>query len=279
MRMANLLTLIVAFSGFQAGAAQYVRTPDGLFPSSCVQNVGNHAQLDEDKITYADGKTAVLTPCGTKHDYTPPSSWVMDSIATSSAPAVHMTATFIVPAAPTNSEGQTVFLFPGLRPANGASVLQPVLQWGNGTPAWEIASWSCAAVSGGPCPHSDYVSVNSGDEIFGEILGNNCSTTGQCEWTITSTDKTTGQSTTLTTKHDKRSYVLLFGGVLESYGISQCNDYPSNGNAMFSNINFYDAQNNLLAPSWSPQYDDTTYCNLSIHTTATTTELDFPSGG
>jgi len=260
----------------------YVRTPAGVFPASCVQDVGDNARVIADgRVTYSDGREATLPSCPVqKHlsdapDYTPPGSWIMDSIAQSSVPAIHMTSTFVVPPAPSASEDQLDYFFPGMRPANGASVLQPVLQWGGGDPSWQIASWSCAAVSGGPCPHSSYVSVNSGDTIFGEIQGSNCNSDGACDWTIITTDKTTGQSTTLNTQYDWRSYTLLFGGVLESYDVGQCADYPAGGKITFTGVNFYDAKANLIVPQWYPQYDDTSYCHQSIQTTSDTTELDF----
>jgi hypothetical protein len=260
-----------------------VRTADGLFPASCVADVGNGATVDgAGHVTYADGTRATLPACTHRAavadpgapNYTPPDSWVMDSIWQSPVPSVRMTSTFIVPQEPSVSEGQTVFLFPGMRPGDGSSVLQPVLQWGNGTPAWEAASWSCAAISGGPCPHSEYISVSPGDEIYGEIAGTNCTADGHCSWAITTTDKTTGKTTTLNSADDK-SYVLLFGGVLESYDIQQCSDYPTNGSASFSDVKFYDGQGNLLTPSFFDQYDVTTYCKLAIKATPTTTELDF----
>ena len=117
--------------------------------------------------------------------------------------------------------------------------------------------------------------MSSGDEIYGEIVGTNCTSAGQCTWAITTTDKTTGQSTTLTTDDDDQSYVLLFGGVLESYGIQGCDDYPVNGKATFTGVNFYDGQNKPLLPDWYSQFDDRSYCNLAIHAVGTTTELDF----
>ena len=279
-----LFALCFTMSVSAFSSERFVRTPDGLYPSACVQDVGNHATVDTSgAVKYANGLRGKLTPClGGKPpaipnppDYTPPSSWVMDSIWASPRPAVHMTSTFVVPSEPTVSEDQTVFLFPGIRPADGSSVLQPVLQWGNGHARWLAASWSCAAISGGLCPHSSYIEISPGDTIFGEITGTNCTSSGQCDWAITTTDKTNGQTTTLNTTRDRRSYVLLFGGVLESYGVRQCADYPSNGSATFTNVTFYDQSGNVLAPDWYPQYDVTDYCKLSIQAKGPTTELDF----
>ena len=126
-----------------SGAAPlpFVHTPDGLYPASCVQDVGNGSRVNASgHVLFADGRHALLPKCaaGDRHvpsdprDYTPPSSWVMDSIWQSPVPAVRMTSTFVVPSKPDSWNFQTVYFFPGMRPADGSSVLQPVLQWGEG---------------------------------------------------------------------------------------------------------------------------------------------------
>ena len=269
-------------------ASPTVRTPAGELPAACVGSVpsGAHVDARTGRVTLPDGHVAQLPTCGQARpldqtgappSYTPPDSWVIDSIAASAVPAVRMTSTFIVPAEPASAGDQTVFLFPGLRPSDGSSVLQPVLQWGNGTPSWMAGSWACEAISGGPCPNSDLIPVSPGDEMYGEIAGTHCQADGSCDWTITTTDKTTGKTTTLNFDNDGKVYTLLFGGVLESYGVASCGDYPQNGQALFTDVRFYDAKGNQLAPSWYPQYLITDYCKMTVKVTATATELDFPN--
>ena len=273
----------------------YAPTPNGYYHRSCVHPLESGATVDASgQVTQADGSETTLAPCAYPHlilaahaqsatgpSYTPPGSWVMDSIATSSAPVTRMTANFTVPDAPATVGDQVIFFFPGVRPADGSSVLQPVLQWGSGSAAggrvkagrWR--SWACAAVSGGSCPYSTLLNVKSGDKLYGEIDGINCAAGGCANWTITTTDQTTGETTTLNASGLTEPYVLLFGGVLESYNVNTCADYPTAGKEVFTDTHFYDADGNLLSPAWLPQYDLTTYCTLDIDTTATSTELDF----
>ena len=62
-----------------------------------------------------------------------------------SNPIIYFSTKWVVPPAPSASDGQTVFLFNGLQPDNGAHILQPVLQWGpsaaGGGNYWSITNW------------------------------------------------------------------------------------------------------------------------------------------
>lgn len=54
-------------------------------------------------------------------------------------------ASWTVPPAPASYTGQTVFLFNSIEPADGESILQPVIQYGpsagGGGAYWAAASW------------------------------------------------------------------------------------------------------------------------------------------
>ncbi len=269
--------------------ADYVITPNGYFHRSCVQGLASGATVDANGTVTNDPHTTQMAPCVYPRvvvqapagaEYTPPSSWVLDSLATSPAPVSRMTANFTVPQNPSVVGDQVIFFFPGLRPADGSSVLQPVLQWGSGSAAgggqsWAVASWACAAVSGGSCPYSTLIDVNPGDQLSGEIASTNCNGSGACDWTITTTDTTTKQSTTLNATNLSEAFVLMFGGALESYNVNQCGDYPSDQKATFTNTDFYDLKGALITPDWSAQYDVRTYCSLGIATTNDSTVLTF----
>jgi hypothetical protein len=239
--------------------AGYVPTPHGYYHQSCVHEIPEGAAAHVNgHVALADGSMTQLPSCNyprlvLRHDAINPTTngWVEDANWTSPSAATRLTSRFSVPAAPSSSSGQVVFFFPGMEPADGTIILQPVLQWGvsaaGGGTNWQIASWSC----GPSCVHSKLVKVNTGDSLIGTISGSSCSSTGQCSWKIVTKDATTGKSTTLTTQGDSESYVWLFGGVLEAYGIDTCDQYPANGKETFSSVDFFDQSGNLLAPSYA----------------------------
>lgn len=70
------------------------------------------------------------------------------SQGTGTAPFDLFQTTFTVPPAPNKSEGQTIFIFPGVQPARSSkhiAVLQPVLQWGKsatgGSESWTVQTY------------------------------------------------------------------------------------------------------------------------------------------
>jgi hypothetical protein len=241
----------------------YVATPRGYYHKSCVHELDDGAEVDAaGRVTLPTGERTELPACAhprlvlrasgaTPAAAATTNGWVEDANWFSATPVTRMTSTFGVPKAPAASAGQTIFFFPGMEPHDGTIILQPVLQWGSsgagGGSDWEIASWSC----GPSCIHSKLVPVKSGDTLSGTITGSSCSATGQCSWKIVTTDSTSGKSTTLTTHGDTESYFWLFGGVLEAYSVSDCNEYPSSPTEVFSKVNFFDHSGNLLAPAFS----------------------------
>jgi hypothetical protein len=69
--------------------------------------------------------------------------------------------TWVVPDLPTDQVNRTFFIWNG---ADGGS-LQPVLQWGNGTLAYQIANWAYV----GGYFHGTYVPVAPGDVLTGIV--------------------------------------------------------------------------------------------------------------
>ena len=125
--------------------------------------------------------------------------------------------------------------------------------WG----AWKFASWYC----GTSCYHSTYKPTVHGHNIHGDVLASACNASGVCNWRILTQDTTTGTSTALNV-NAQGAYVWANGGVLESYGINRCTDYPSSP-TYFRNIDVYDRYGHLQAPGWA-NYVSFTGCGQAI---------------
>jgi hypothetical protein len=265
--------------------ADYVATPHGYYHQSCVHELPDGAELDVDgRVTLADGTAQQLPACNYPRLIVRPNAaaqdetdgWVEYSSFTSATPATRLASRMTVPAAPSSAAGQVVFFFPGMEPADGTIILQPVLQWGEsaagGGDSWEMASWSC----GPSCVHSKLAKTATGDTLIGDITGSSCTSSGQCSWKIVTEDSTTGKSTTLTTHGDTESYVWLFGGVLEAYGITACNQYPTTGKETFSAVDFYDVNGNYLSASYTgTQTGVSPSCNFKVTPSTSGAVLNF----
>jgi len=153
-----------------------------------------------------------------------------------------LSSTLRVPNAPRYG-GQVLYLFSGLQPAAASSVrkiIQPVLQYD--AEGWSIASFS---VEDGEATHSAYVRTAPGHTITGSMKGSACSSQGVCSWTITTSDRTSGESTTLT-EHDTTAYGRYYAGVVEAYGITSCSEYPGDGFARFEHVTVHDQNGQML---------------------------------
>jgi len=93
-------------------------------------------------------------------------------------PITSFLSTWTVPAAPAQQASQLIYLFNGIEPGDGQTIVQPVLQWGdsgtdedgqNRTGAfWTVASW----IVGGPdgsATHTPHIRVTPGDVLVGAI--------------------------------------------------------------------------------------------------------------
>src|SRR5579863_3022529 len=163
--------------------AEYVITPAGYFHPSCVKQLapGDTLEGEGRTIRRSDGSAEDIQACtypryNSKGEAiqvnarpSPPSithSWIVDAQATSTTSYGQLNATWLVPPAPTTSDGQTIYFFPGLEDlSNVVSILQPVLGWQNGQ--WSIASWNCCIT--GTIIESSPVNVNPGDTIYGTM--------------------------------------------------------------------------------------------------------------
>jgi len=178
--------------------------------------------------------------------------WLDNAGSFPTADIGHFEGTYIVPTAPPNPHpGTVLFYFIGLENANDQvggplQILQPVLTYGwgpGGQNIWQFFSWDC-------CPnnvtvHSKPITVQSGDTLQTSIDRVDDST-----WTVTGTDMTTGQSSTLTTHlgNFKFGYADV---TMEVYQLTACNQF-SPLVMQFLNLNITDrTKATSLNPTWT----------------------------
>jgi len=163
----------------------------------------------------------------------------------------HFEGTYIVPTAPSNpNPGTVLFYFIGLENNDDTvggplQILQPVLTfgWGSGPNIWQFFSWDC-------CPqnvtvHSKPITVQPGDTIQTSIDRVDAST-----WSVTGTDMTTGQSSTLTSHlgNFKFGYADV---TMEVVQLGACNEF-SPLIMQFLNLNMTDGpKTTVLNPTWT----------------------------
>jgi len=141
-----------------------------------------------------------------------------------------------VPDVPSGDDDQTLFMFTGVQninwippnpgPDSPFDIIQPVLQYGpseaGGGSYWTLASWYVPLENGDSALWSDLITVNAGDNIFG-----NMTLTGPATWYINGLDTTINQNTDMTItrsilKAQPWAYVTL-----EVYNLGDCDDYPT----------------------------------------------------
>jgi hypothetical protein len=246
--------------------AEYLITPNGYFHASCVHRIAaGETVLEHGQVRRADGSLFQQAACAYPHftrdgqriearSQAPViNNWVASSstdTANPPPPAGALEARWTVPAAPTKKGTQVVYFFPGLEPSSDVrTILQPVLGWNAFSDrAWTLASWNCCV--DGSTNHSDPVTVNVGDSIYGVIYGT-CAAGTICDnWQIQSLDTTTGASTLLATSGYGQVFNWYFGGVLEAYGVRNCAQYPANGSIAFTDIVASDYNFEPLSLTW-----------------------------
>jgi hypothetical protein len=176
-------------------------------------------------------------------------------------------ATWIVPARPLADDGQVLYYFPGFEDINSPqpSILQPVLGWYQGQ--WTIASWNCCL--NGIVTNSPAVNVASGDLIYGSITSTCAPGALSCAaWNVLTVDMSTGENTTLgDTPSDGQIFNWAFGGVLEAYYVSTCDDYPLDHRISFDTITVFDQNlHPVRNPKWATGFDstDTPQCHYGV---------------
>jgi hypothetical protein len=281
-------------------ASDYLPTPGGYRHRSCVHEIEEGARVEGQRVLRKDGTSYELPTCKfplladlkdaaplsrASSATTPPttSGWV-EKVFWNSPPTPFykgITATWKVPQAPANpySPGQVYYTFPGLE--SQVFILQPVLSYGYregifslfSPDSWAIASWRCD--SGPNCMHSQLIPVNVGDVIVGSVVGSSCDSAGHCSWAVFTQDTTTGATTTLTLTETTEVYVFASAAVMETHGLTSCDQYPQKG-VFFSGIALSDAFGFQLATTpWDGFIDSTVSpsCRFNLSSTATTANL------
>jgi hypothetical protein len=257
----------------------YVVTPNGYFSPDCVQVVHANELLQADgSIRQKNGTIRARVQCGRAHfdrqghsiaptavgpvsqasgthaiepTYT---GWIESVNFENGSNVGRLRASWRVPSAPNDAENQTVFFFPGLEQSpNVQSILQPVLGWnGFGDHAWSIASWNCCTA--GTTTHTDPAAVSPGDEIVGDTYSLCGVGVYDCgSWSIVTQDTTNGRSVTLNTA-PQGELQWVFGGVLEVYGVANCNQLPPQAMTQFYGVTVWDTNGNTLSPPWRGGY-------------------------
>jgi hypothetical protein len=149
-----------------------------------------------------------------------------------------------VPSNPSAADGLN-YLFNGIEPTSEDYILQPVLQWGwngyFGGNYWVIASW---LVGTSIVFYGTPEGVSPGDTLYGYtwITGES---DGDFSWEVYVYDATNGANSLITADSWGLQWNWAFAGVLESYNISSCSQFPSTGYTYFSGY-VYDGYPNFL---------------------------------
>jgi len=220
-------TLAREAASTEASDLDFVQTPGGLrVHRSCVHEVANGAFVDSnDDVWVGDRRERHLPRCA--HAPRPPTinGWVEYSSAIAPTNPYgfnwyrQLGIDFVVPSAPTSNGGQLIYLFPGLEPTTGNSILQPVLQYGT-SPAgggyyWGMANWYVTA--SGSAVHSPLVRVNAGDRIRSWVYVPANVACGN--------DVGVGTYWLYVTPPDR--YNWGFQGALEAYNTNTCDQLPA----------------------------------------------------
>lgn len=285
--------------------SNYVRTPAGLYHRTCIYDVGDNSTIESDgTVKQGDGVSFKPSTCSYPHFKTDRSSdqgsktqestatrsssngwvengWVEEAHYYTEQPIHKLTAKWIVPTTPQTVSGQLIYLFPGLSPSSFNTILQPVLQWGYGGAAgggtyFAIASWNCD----NNCYHSSLKTVKAGDQLLGSMTAYFCNNNDQCQWTVTTTDTTSGVSTTLDT-YVVDPMTFVFSGALEVYNLTLCGQYPKTGSTLFTSLAVYDKNLHRLSCNncWVPQINSVNCSGLKISTSSTNVNLYYGEVG
>lgn len=254
--------------------ARYVVTPHGLVHRTCVQQAKAGVAV----------KAAQLPRCRHPHfAFHGPrraavTTWERNWISShwfSSTPVGSMTARFAVPPAPSKN-GAILFYFPATQPRSGRLILQPVLQWGpsqvGGGDYWAVSNWFCQY--DGHCRFSPLLRVDPGDTLLG-TMSSSC-TGATCDWAVVTKNETTGATTKLQVTGVTDSFTSHFGGTIESWGVTTCQQYPPTGRVVFEDIAMADRSGAAMTPLWSSFIETINPpCNYGVTFTPATTTITY----
>ncbi len=228
-----------------------VLTPAGYMPKSKVHFIeqGYHVSIENGhykKIENASGKMVEdfgeveinnALNLGKPNNIEPkPSGWITyadwSNDTTTHSPVTYFNTDWIVPKAPKNNDGQTVFLFNGMQDGftSKSHILQPVLQWGGsaagGGNYWAITNWYV----GSSAFYGALVNVSTGTALQGIIQ--QIGTAGKLH---SYTSSFVGYPTT-DIEIDNAPQLWWSAETLEAYSISKNSDYPADKDVKMSGI-------------------------------------------
>jgi len=257
--------------------ADYVRTPNGYFHKSCVHDVPNGAQVDDNDNVTTNGVVTHFEPCQYPVISTPSASlassapsptighaWVESIEQDQSGQGFNLLeVNSQIPGIPCYpGDQQTIYLFNGLEPVfNAFPLIQPVIGYvylsGNTGTQLEIAA--VVLTSSNNTGSSINTNVNPGDKVdMAMWVISNKPVVGKT-WQIQIVDQANGQFAAIqfTTTADMNAATPA---VLEVYNVSQCEDYPTpacfeKGSSVFSSIT-------LAVPCAANEW--TSYCGVGF---------------
>ncbi|KAF7292748.1 hypothetical protein MIND_01173300 [Mycena indigotica] len=172
-------------------------------------------------------------------------SWV--SSAPDTQPIKNFTTSFTSPQEPASNIGQTLFLFNGLCPADGTSIIQPVLQYGyssrGGGSYWSSGAWyafSNTEFFASPLePTPDNWALNA-------TIGLTNFTAGTGYTYAINMQGAPGAKLTVTSPQN-----LVWATIaLESYGVTSIKNYPA-GSTSFNQVSLLLSNGTVPAPTQS----------------------------
>jgi len=276
MRAALLVSLFAALRAIAAPATTQVLTPKGYRSASNAVEVpagGKIVHIDDNSLHVLDAegtvvhvasKAATTTSSAVAPEET---GWVaFASFLNTGAAIGSFKATWNVPPAPANFDGQTLFLFNSIEPATFDAIMQPVLQYGGsaagGGEYWAVANWY---LYGDNTFFTTPVQVSSGQQLVGEVQ-------------LVGTSGSTYNYNSAFTNLDVASLTVDGGEelqwatiTLETYSTTSSRDYPT-GSTVFSGINLELSNGQFPSINWAVQSDPsdgiTTTVNVEGSTSA-----------
>jgi len=234
-----MLFLLVAVAGAVIPEG-YVPVPDGYFlHETCIFHHPD-GQIDPN-VEYACTYPGI--PVENEQIYR------MDThLGDSSTRQTSFNATFTAPSLPSSAGGQVVYFWPGFKqsqPEMGYPVFQPVLQYGQAGPQWQLQSWFVWGNKGiahtGPA-----VSVAGGDELVTYMDGTNAKS-----WVCYGINNKSKKASLLTqtpTQMGGTSYYEYAMFVLETISVNTCAQLPKGDSVAFTDVLV-----NGKAATWTPR--------------------------
>jgi len=182
----------------------------------------------------------------------PQDGWLDNASFTTPGLVGSFVGNYLVPQNPSSNNGQILYYFIGavnFQSNMTDTILQPVLTWGAGFPAWSFASWNCCP-SGQTHESTPLQGFGSGASLTGKILNN-----GMGSWKVVSGYGS--QSTSLTVTNNGRTFDWI-DATLETYFVKTCSQF-ANGPMRFSNMQATLSGGGEIIPVW--QGTSPTMCN------------------